>query len=150
MINKIISVFSFIIIIVSLFFCGALIYDLMNPGNSDTDTGVLIGLMIFFSATLAAGFFMMFKARSTHHRHSYEKIEKEILSMISRKEGRITPEEIALDSQMTVEDAKGHLDRLCENGSGELQVTESGRLVYVFFGFITTGEKEGARSALDL
>lgn len=150
MLNRILPIFGFIAALFSLLFCWMAIYDLLNPGNTDTEPGVLIGLLIFFSITLGAGIFMMLKGSWRYKRRKYEKIEREILSLIAQKGGRITPEEIALNSQMSVEDAKVHLDRMCENGSGELQVTESGRLVYVFLGFITADEKKSARSALDV
>ncbi len=149
MLYRILSVTGYIVAISSLFFCCAAINDLIHPENTETDAGVLVGLLIFFTATFAGSVYMLIKHSRARRKRGLEKTEREILKMIARKNGRITPEEIAVNSDMTIDEAKDHLERLCENGAGELQVTESGRLVYVFFGFLNPEEKKTAKSVLD-
>ncbi len=58
--------------------------------------------------------------------------EKEILKLIISKGGRITPLEIAAETDHSVGEVKAALDRLCYEGFGKLELTDDGILVYIF------------------
>ncbi len=149
MIHRILSIIGGGVALFSLFLCIAAVGDLMNPSETDTGTGTLIGLLVFFAGTMAAGGFLCVSQWKRAKTGTVERAERNILRMIAARSGRITPEEIALEQPLTVEQARERLDALCGGGSGEVQVTRDGRLVYVFFGFLSEEERKSARGVLD-
>ncbi|MEZ4527138.1 MAG: winged helix-turn-helix domain-containing protein [Desulfobacterales bacterium] len=150
MFHRIVSVFGALMALFSIFFCCMAVYDLMHPETTDTEPGVLIGLFVFFFLTAAVGIYLFVSASRKSRQGGMEKSEREILALIAEKGGRITPHEIALNTRLTVAEAKIHLDRMCADGSGELQITPEGNMVYVFFTFLSEREKMSARNVLEL
>ncbi|MGE0087169.1 MAG: hypothetical protein AB7S75_22420 [Desulfococcaceae bacterium] len=150
MFHRIVSVFGALLSLFSIFFCSAAVYDLMHPEKTDTETGVVIGLFVFFFITTAVGIYLFVSAYRKCRQDRIEKSEREVLTLIAEKGGRITPHEIALNIRMTVAEARNHLDRMSADGSGEVQVTPEGKTVYVFFAFLSQEEKESAKNVMDL
>ena len=150
MFHRIVSVFGALMALFSIFFCSMAVYDLMHPETTDTEPGVLIGLFVFFLITGAGGICLFVSASRRCRQVVIEKNEREILALIAEKRGRVTPHEIALNTRMTVAEARNRLDTMCADGSGELQVTAEGKTVYVFFAFLSEKEKESARNVMDL
>ncbi len=150
MLYRTLSYLGIFVALVSLLFFFAAIGDLIHPERTDTPTGVLIGLITFFGGTTAAGGYLFLRCRQQYQRGTIEKSERILLQMISEKEGRITPEEVALHSSLTIAEARKGLNALCEDGGGEIQLTPEGKKVYVFFGFLSETERKSARSVLDL
>ncbi|MDR2552576.1 MAG: TM2 domain-containing protein [Treponema sp.] len=68
-----------------------------------------------------------------------ESPEKAILRMAKTNRGVITPADLALETDMTMEDAKKNLDALVRKGFAELRVRTSGGLVYVIPEFADSG-----------
>lgn len=117
-------------------------------GSADTEPSVLWGILVFFSLTTVLGGYLAVKSRGRRIRKRRERREKKILTAIARAGGRVTPFELAAETDLGVEEARGYLDRLCELGMGELHVTDSGSLVYVFRGSLSDVDKASARSPL--
>lgn len=147
--HKVLSVLGAVISLFSIFFVFAAIGDLLNPEEADTELGVLMGLLIFFSGTTISGIYLFISGRRKNRIYQYEKRERQILKIIAEYEGQVTPEEIALGSKLSVSEAQEYLDAMCSNGAGELRITEGGRRVYHFFGFISKEEKKSAESVLE-
>jgi len=143
------SFIGFIILLFSIFFIMAAIGDLLHPDETDTAFGVLMGLLVFFLVTAIGGIYMFIIGILKNKRHQNEKQEREILKLIAKNKGSITPEEIAASSSRTLTEARAFLDTLCQNGAGEIRVTEEGQILYYFFGFISPLEKETAKNVLD-
>ncbi len=59
-------------------------------------------------------------------------IEQVILRTAKRNDGIATPATVALEGNVTTDQAKAHLERLAERGFCELRVRKSGSIVYVF------------------
>jgi hypothetical protein len=78
-----------------------------------------------------------------------EQRERQILSLAERSGGKITPLELAQETNLPLKDAKGLLEALCQRGTAEVEVTEEGNLVYVFRGFLSEQEKASSKSPLD-
>lgn len=149
MLHRILSILGAGIALVSLLFVAAAVGDLAKPEQTETPFGVIVGLLIFFLGTAAGGGYL-FVAQSRRARTGRtERTERTLLRMIAARGGRITPEEIALECPLTVEQARKRLDALCADGSGEVQVTMEGKKVYVFFGFLSEDDRNSARSVLD-
>jgi hypothetical protein len=149
MFHKILSIIGGGVALFSLFLCIAAVGDLMDPAETDPSTGTLIGLFVFFGGTAVAGGFLCVTQWKRSKTGTVERTERMILRMIADRSGRITPEEIAMELPLTVEQARERLNGLCEDGSGEVRVTREGGLVYVFFGFLSEAERNSAPSVLE-
>jgi hypothetical protein len=62
-------------------------------------------------------------------------IEQTILKVAQRKNGLVTPMEIAVDNPITLDDAKKELDRMVNKGFADVEVSQTGIVVYRLFGF---------------
>ncbi|MCP4701035.1 MAG: hypothetical protein GY862_29905 [Gammaproteobacteria bacterium] len=138
-----IALFSSLFVIVAL-------SDLADPAQSDTEPGVLWGLLIFFLLTGLAGVYLAVSNIRKKRRKSGERMERELLKLVAAANGRITPAEIAVNSGLTLKEAEEHLSHMCRGGNGELQLTKDGKMVYVFFGFLSPEEKASAQNVMDM
>ena len=60
-----------------------------------------------------------------------ESVEKKILRTARRNKGVVTPGQVALDCDCSLDEAKRALEKLVASGSAELRVRSSGLIVYV-------------------
>jgi hypothetical protein len=58
--------------------------------------------------------------------------EKIILKVARKNKGIVTPGEVAIESDIAVEDARKELDKLAKSGMAEIRVRSSGVVVYFF------------------
>lgn len=79
---------------------------------------------------------------------SPEHRQRLLLQFAKSHHGRITPIEVASESDLTIDKARTELDHFCKIGAADLQVSESGAMVYVFVGFISKEEKQAATSVI--
>lgn len=75
--------------------------------------------------------------------------ESEILKLAQRRGGKLTVVEVVADTSMSVPDAEQALASLVERGVGDVEVTDSGLMVYVFRDVQSLGEKGRSRGLLD-
>jgi TM2 domain-containing membrane protein YozV len=61
-----------------------------------------------------------------------ETVEKVILKTAKKNKGLATPSQVALEGDISIEDAKNYLEKLVSKGFAELKVRKSGTLVYYF------------------
>lgn len=146
--NLIFMIFGGLLALFSSFLVIVASVDLVS-GSADTEPSVLWGILVFFSLTTVLGGYMAVKSRRQRIRKRQERREKKILKAIARAGGRVTPFELAAETDLSVDKAREYLDRLCELGMGELHVTDSGGLVYVFRGSLSDADKASARSPLE-
>jgi hypothetical protein len=66
-----------------------------------------------------------------------DSIERVILRTAKANQGIATPSEVALEAEISLEDAKKQLEQLVSKGFAEVRVSRSGKLVYVFPDFST-------------
>jgi len=76
-------------------------------------------------------------------------IESEILRLAEQRGGRLTAVEVASDMAIAPEAAKEALDSLALRELADLQITDSGVLVYAFHDIRHLREKAHARGVLD-
>ena len=104
------SVLGYVITIVSAFFICAFVIDFMT--DSERESSVLIGLVVFFVLTGASGVVLVRKGR----RGNQEKQERMVLELAATRKGRITPAEIAMETSLTAQESQAILDALCDQG----------------------------------
>lgn len=65
-------------------------------------------------------------------RRVYEKesVERMILKLAKQNKGILTPTEVALGANISIEEAKKHLETLVSKGFAEIRVRKSGAIVY--------------------
>lgn len=67
-----------------------------------------------------------------------ETLERTILRVAKKNGGMASASEVALEADISIEDAKNALDKLTTKGFAELRVRKSGTLVYTFPEFMDT------------
>ena len=69
-----------------------------------------------------------------------ESLERKILKLAKENKGILTVSEVALTANISLDDAKKHLDKLVSSGIAELRVRKTGALVYVMPDFTDRDE----------
>ena len=121
-------------------------------GGSATGVALLIGagLPVAGGAWLIAGHFGAGRVRGERREASRrETLEAEVLRLAGRHAGRLTAVEVAGELAVSPAAAEEALHALALRKVADLQVTESGVLVYVFHDVAHASEKDQARSLLD-
>lgn len=134
-----------------------------TDGNSDQ--AVRAGLVVFFGGMLTVGAFLawrMFSQKSAAAAargagrpgtgvptsppppQTDEERERRVLRFAERERGRVTIPEVATNCDLSLADSKQALERLVLAEVAEIQVTQSGVLVYVFPGFLSDEDKAKA------
>jgi len=67
-----------------------------------------------------------------------KKWEKQVLQLAADKSGRITVEEVAMVTNLSVEEGRKILDVLCLQGAAQMYVTAEGVMEYVFPGLTSS------------
>ncbi|MFP3088747.1 TM2 domain-containing protein [Treponema sp. TIM-1] len=62
--------------------------------------------------------------------HEKESPERVILKLAKQNKGILTPTEVALEANISIEEAKKHLETLVSKGFAEIRVRKSGTIVY--------------------
>lgn len=61
-----------------------------------------------------------------------ESLERTILRLAKQNSGIATPSEVALEGDVSIEDAKAALEKIVSKGFAEMKVRKSGAIVYAF------------------
>ncbi len=65
--------------------------------------------------------------------------EKTILRLARANKGQVTPGEVAIEGDLSVDEARKELDKLAKQGMAELRIRSSGVVVYYFPEFAESG-----------
>src|SRR5918999_4893219 len=111
---------------------------------------ITVALPAAGSILLASGHFRG-RGRLTRRREELRRqtVESEILRLAGQRGGRLTAVEVASDMAISPEAAKDALDALALREQAELEVTESGVIVYAFHDVRHLEEKSRAKGVLD-
>lgn len=111
---------------------------------------ITVGLPAAAGVALAASHFRqggrLARRRDTLRQQT---IESEILRLAAQHRGRLTAVEVSSEMAISPEDAKDALDSLVVREVAELEITDSGLLVYAFSDLKRLGEKSTAKGILD-
>lgn len=103
---------------------------------TDHTIGGLLFAILFGVGSLYAAFMAFQQFRHQQDRAALagvgEQERRRVLKLAAREEGYLTAEETAMDCNISIQQAEALLDDLVEQGSAQLQVSESGSMVYVF------------------
>ncbi|WP_028974111.1 TM2 domain-containing protein [Spirochaeta cellobiosiphila] len=80
------------------------------------------------------------EAYANHHYYKSESkdtLERKVLKLAKKNNGVVSPSELALSSDISIEKAQAQLDKLVSKGFAEIKVRKSGSLVYFFPDFMT-------------
>jgi hypothetical protein len=75
--------------------------------------------------------------------------ESEILLLAQRKGGKLTVVEVAAETGLDAPTADAALQSLAQQGVADIEVTDSGVLVYAFYDIQKLSEKDSSRNILD-
>jgi len=75
--------------------------------------------------------------------------ESEILLLAKRKNGKLTVVEVAAETGLDAPTADAALQSLAQQGVADIEVTDSGVLVYAFYDIQKLPEKDSSRNILD-
>jgi hypothetical protein len=111
---------------------------------------ITVALPAAGSVALASGHFRG-RGRLARRREELRQqtIESEILRLAGRHGGRLTAVEVASDMAISPEAAKDALDSLALREQAELEITDSGVIVYAFHDVRHLQEKPHAKGVLD-
>jgi hypothetical protein len=143
---------SGLLMLLSLFMLGGFLSSDASLGAPATIAALLIavGLPAAGSVALASAH-LRGRGRLTRRREELRRqtTESEILRLAGQRGGRLTAVEVATDLAISPEAAKEALDSLALRELAELEITDSGLLVYAFHDVRHLGEKPHARGVLD-
>ena len=150
--RTLLGLFGILVTLTSLLFVFAAIGDLAG-GDSDTETGILVGLLVFFSGTAATGGWFakrMLGARraSGPAPVSAAEIERTVLAEAKSGGGRLTVTELAANTDLSLAEAEAILEKLCHTGIAQMRFTDDHQPVYAFPGLMSTAEKAQAKDPL--
>lgn len=115
---------------------------------------ILLGLFaryfwILLPVGIAAGFLLYRDRQRKQQRHQQqaeqhvrETAEKIVIRVAAQNQGLVTPMEVALASNLSLEEARDILEQLRKNGHAKLRVADSGSYVYQLDGLLTTQQKK--------
>jgi hypothetical protein len=111
---------------------------------------ITVGLPAAAGVALASGHFRA-RGRLASRREELRRqtIESEILRLAGQRGGRLTAVEVASDMAISPEAAKDALDSLALREQAELEITDSGMIVYSFHDVRHLQEKPHAKGLLD-
>lgn len=111
------------------------IAEMAAGGDGETSTGVYIFLLLFFAGTTAIGAYLAWKGfRIRTPRRGQLEREQRILALAQVNEGRVTIAEVAALCGLSVDQSKAELDRMQRGGITDVQLSDTGVLIYTFPG----------------
>ena len=109
----------------------AFLVDVGRPGEKMTygTAFCTLGLGLAFAV---AGGSLLSTALRTQRRQREEAIEAEVLRVALSRDGRVTAAEVAMTTELSLEEAQGYLERLARSGTISVEVGANGMLIYSF------------------
>lgn len=115
--------------------------------GGSADIGDVVAIVLFIIAPIALGTGLIRshlrakrKALEAREKLAYSKRERQVLRLAQQKGGRLTIPEIAADTSLTTQEAEEFMRRLVTNGYVNMDVTETGVIVYEFYEIAHRGE----------
>jgi len=126
--RKLFSVGSAFVSLTSLLFVFAAINDLIT-GDTETSTGILLGLLVFFAA-VTAGSGMASVRLWRKPALDLDALEPRLLQLAAANEGRLSVLDVSMALSLPLKDAQRCLDHLAASGVAEHFVTDDGAVLY--------------------
>ena len=107
--------------------------NLVDPGDSSVWTYVLATLFLGILPS-ALGLWICRHARQKGKRRARESAERTILQLARERSGKLTVADVAMNTSLSSSEAKEALDQLNLDRLADMDVSESGVVVYHFHG----------------
>lgn len=128
------------------------IVDLTDGKESDISLGGTIALVFLMGVIPTGGGFWLCR-RSVKapraRRESTDELENKILRLAKKRNGSLTPLELAMETSLSVEEAKQQLESWANQGVVTIKISESGALIYHFTGMVSEQERQSAQGVYD-
>ena len=132
---------------------------LMGFFNADLKAGTfvkLLSLVITVALPLAGGSYIIYSHFKDNEKFISKKndlriktLEAEILKLAEKKGGKLTVVEVMSDLAMGNDTAQELLDSIASQGLADVELTESGVIVYSFYEVKHLKDKQSSRGVLD-
>ncbi|MEA2640973.1 MAG: hypothetical protein QOF51_2367 [Chloroflexota bacterium] len=142
MLRKLSGIFGVVLLTIGLPFVAMALHDVIT-GDSKTERGVLLGLVVLFGAMsfwgfkLAASafnwqpFWPQLRAPKFRVRTGRQK-EQAVLALAAAVGGRVTMVEVAAKCNLTIDEADAILHNLAARHAVEMLIADDGTIVYDF------------------
>ncbi|SER33142.1 hypothetical protein SAMN04487944_10352 [Gracilibacillus ureilyticus] len=135
------------IALTGLLFLIVCIRDMGDPSASSFGpVGDIIFLCIIGLAPLIGGVIMCrWALRIGRNRITPDPLENNILKLAEQRNGSLTAVELAMDTELSLGEAKAKLDKWANEGYVTIKISDSGALIYQFNGIISNEERKMAK-----
>ncbi|GAA0306580.1 hypothetical protein GGQ92_001821 [Gracilibacillus halotolerans] len=129
------------------FLLGAVTALITKSSTPTSIAGLIIGAIILIITPAVIGFILLKWAFTAHkiERRKLNKKERMVLQLAEDRGGRLTLTELAMETPLTLEEAKDLLDEWAIKGYATIKISEKGTLVYHFYDSLTIKEKQDAK-----
>lgn len=131
---------SIFLILLGLFFILAFSAHVSEEGNYATNTDYIL-LSILGLLPLGLGIFRWQKAKRKSLEASIIQQEKQILQLAASNAGSLTASQLSMQTNLSLKEATKHLNELQEQGYAYLLNSDTGALVYHFYGLKTENKE---------
>ena len=121
------------------------LFQMLRPEASDSDFFKLFAIgvtQVIFGSLL---WILAKKLDAAAHLVRYRRQQSRVVRLARQRGGRLTVTETAADTGLTVEEASEILKRLADGGFVEVEITDSGLIVYRFPEVLFSHEKHWSR-----
>lgn len=112
----------------------------VNLSENPFEIGDLVAAVLFVAAPMAIGTALVrshYKARQkaleADKHEQYRMLEKQVIRLAQKHNGRLTIPEIAVDTTMSTQEAEKFMEDMASKGYVDMQVSDSGVIVYEFY-----------------
>ncbi|GIP35040.1 hypothetical protein [Paenibacillus sp. J2TS4] len=129
-------------------------FILMLMNNNDSVSFFIIMITLLSILPLGVALFLLNYLKKTKHNlpvpeydpKSDYQMEKVVLAIAVSQDGLVTPADIALRSDYSLDEAKQYLERLREQGFAQLKIADNGTYVYHLPYVLSYDQKKNAES----
>lgn len=142
--NKVKSIIILIVLIITL---GALGIILKAFQQHPIISGIVVFLVILaFLLYKPYTNYKKIKAGDLRYDPRFEERQRTILIIARKNHGLLTPSEIAIESNLTIEVAKKYLEYFNHQGLARVRIADNGAYVYEFTDLLSERDKQTAES----
>lgn len=107
---------------------------LIEHNKDDLQTTIILFILTSLMAT--GGFWLVYSARQSSNKRKYSALENKVLQLASLNGGKLSVAQLALQAQITTQEAEMWLNNMQERGHAQIAVTEEGVILYEFTGLL--------------
>ena len=130
--EKIFYVVGVLLVGWGLVFVAGAVLGMLNPTSEVSHASYLFAMTLLGIAPGIGGVVLCRKMKQRGHRRQEESRERTMLLLAKKYQGRLTVAEVAMNTSVSSTEAKEMLDRCHLDGLANIEVSDSGSVVYLF------------------